>query len=113
MKAIVIGVAVGLMLGGSTASAAQTSAGDSLYRQQCRACHGTTGTPPERMRAVYKSLPTLDSAFLAKRSVDSLTAAIRNGVGRDMKPFKDKLTAEQIAAIARYVRTFGTAAKAP
>jgi mono/diheme cytochrome c family protein len=112
MKAIVIAVAVGLALG-AWPGAAQTSAGDSLYRQYCRACHGTTGAPPASMRTVFKSLPTLDSAFVAARSQDSLAAVIRNGAGRDMKGFKDKLTPEQILAIAKHVKTFAIAAKGP
>lgn len=111
--ALVVGVALGLTAG-AAAAAAQAPDGEVLYRQQCRACHGTTGAPPQRMRTLYKTLPTLDSTFLAARSDDSLVAVLRNGIGRDMKSYKDKLTPEQMRAVAKYVRTFATAApKAP
>ncbi len=114
---VVIGAALGLVLAAST-GAAQTPAatatpdGAALYRQHCKTCHGSTGTPPQRMLAKYKDLPTLDSAFIAARSDDSLVVVIRDGIGRDMKPFKEKLTAQEIAAVAQFLRTLG-ASKAP
>ncbi len=113
--AMAVGVALGLALAASTASAqASDSAPDgaALYRQHCKTCHGSTGTPPQRMLAKYKDLPTLDSAFIAARSNDSLVVVMRNGIGRDMKPFKEKLTAQEIAAVAEFLRTLG-ASKAP
>jgi len=80
--------------------------GQTLYREQCRTCHGVTGTPPRRAVTQYGTIPTLsDSAFLAARSDDSLVAVLANGVGKDMKSFKDKLTPEEMRAVVAYVRT--------
>jgi mono/diheme cytochrome c family protein len=113
--AIAVGIVLSLALAGSTASAQvpdSTPDGEALYRQHCRTCHGARGTPPQRMVAKYKDLQTVDSAFLAARSNDSLVVVIRDGVGRDMKPFKEKLTAPEIAAVAQFLRTLG-ASKAP
>ena len=109
-QTLVIGTILALTLGASRA-AAQAPDGATLYRENCRSCHGATGVAPQRMRTVYKTIPNLDSAFLAKRSEDSVAAVIRNGAGRDMKGFKDKLTADEILAIAKHVRGF--AAPAP
>lgn len=59
-------------------------------------------------------MPTLDSVFLAKRSQDSIVAVLNHGVGRDMKSFKDKLSPDERAAVARYVKkTFEGAARQP
>lgn len=91
---------------------AQAAAGEALYRQNCRACHGATGVPPQRMVAIYKTLAPLDSAFLAGRSEDSVAAVTRDGTGQ-MKGYKDKLTPEQIVAITKYVKTLGAPAKTP
>jgi mono/diheme cytochrome c family protein len=33
---------------------------------------------------------------------------LTNGVDQDMKSFKDKLTREQMQAVAAYIRTFGS-----
>lgn len=110
VTALALCVAVGAA---AQAPAAQTPDGQALYRQHCRACHGATGVPPQRMLTLYKNLRALDSAFLAGRSEDSLVAVLRNGVGRDMKSYKDRLTEEQMAAVAGYVRTLATPAPAP
>lgn len=103
-------VAVALTAGARTA-AAQEPDGAALYRQHCRTCHGTKGTPTQRMIGLYPDLKTLaDSAFLAHRSVDSITAVIRRGAGHDMKPFADKMTPEEMAAVARFVKTLAPSA---
>ena len=107
--ALVVGVALGLTAG-AAAAAAQAPDGEALYRQQCRACHGTTGVPLQRMMTLYKTLRAFDSTFLAGRSEDSVVAVLQHGAGRDMKSYKDKLTPEQMRAVAKYVRTFATAA---
>ena len=102
---LIFSLAVVCALGAGRA-AAQTPDGQALYREQCRTCHGATGKPTQRALGQYPKMPTLsDSTFLAARSVDSLGAVIRRGVGKDMKAFKDRLTPEEIAAIARYVKT--------
>lgn len=101
-----------IMLGAAVALAgrlaAQAPDGQALYRENCRACHGATGKPPARILQQYPKIPTLsDSAFLLTLSQDSIVAVITHGArnGKDMKPFKDKLTHDQILAVARYVRT--------
>ena len=49
----------------------------------------------------------LDKAFVSTLSDDSLTAVLTRGIGKDMKPFKDKLTAQEIEAVVKHVRTLG------
>lgn len=102
--------AVGLTAGASAATAQAAAApapdGAALYRQHCRTCHGMKGVPTQRMIGLYPELKTLaDSAFQAGLSVDSITAVMRRGAGRDMKSFTEKLTPEEMAAVARFVKT--------
>jgi mono/diheme cytochrome c family protein len=91
--------------------AAQAPDGQAIYREQCRTCHGAAGKPTQRAVSQYKNMPAFDAPFLASRSQDSIVAVLNHGAGKDMKSFKDKLSAEEIAAVARYVKeTFGTGA---
>ncbi len=104
---LTIAVAAVTVLGAARATA-QAPDGQAIYREQCRNCHGAAGKPTQRAVTQYKKMPTLDSTFLASRSQDSIVAVLRHGVGKDMKSFKDKLTADEIATVAKYVvDTFG------
>ena len=86
-------------------AAAQGPDGQALYREHCRTCHGVSGKPTKSATTQYKKIPTLDLAFLAARSDDSLVAVLTKGVGKDMKSFKEKLTPEEMRAVAQYLRT--------
>jgi len=114
MKRVAAVLAVGMVLSlalGTRVVAAQTPDGEALYRQNCRTCHGARGTPTQRMVGVYPSLKSLaDSALLAGISVDSIVAVLKKGQGKDMKSFSDKLTPDEMAAVARFVKTLASAA---
>ena len=101
---MIAGVAGALALAAGSARA-QAAAGKPLYLKNCRSCHGTTGTPTKQARREYPKIATLDPEFLATRSQDSIVTVITNGAGKDMKPFKAKLTKEEIETIALYVKT--------
>jgi mono/diheme cytochrome c family protein len=109
MKTLPLSIMVAALTALGTARAAgQTPDGQAIYREQCRSCHGAAGKPTQRALTDYKKIPTFDATFLAARSQDSIVAVLRHGVGKDMKSFKDKLTAEEIAAVAKYVlESFG------
>lgn len=85
---------------------AQTSVGKAAYLKNCRSCHGTTGTPPKQALREYPKIRALNAEFVGTISLDSMVAAITNGFGKgdEMKPFKSKLTKEEIQAIAEYVK---------
>lgn len=98
---------------GASAAAAQASPpppdGAALYRQNCRTCHGLKGIPPRSMTTVYPNLKAIgDSAFLRTRSVDSIVAVLRHGAGRDMKSFANRLSPEEITAVARFVKSLAS-----
>jgi len=102
--ALVVGTVLALGLGVSRADA-QEPDGAALYKQHCRSCHGAQGVPTQRMVSLYPKLRSLaDSAFLASLSIDSIAAVTRTGVG-DMKAFADKLSAAEIVAVTRFVKT--------
>lgn len=94
---------------------AQTPDGKALYLKNCRSCHGNNGTPSKQALRETPKIATLDQTFLSKRSDDSLKAVLTNGAGKDMKSFKDKLSAAEMEAVIKHLRTLGTipAGKAP
>lgn len=113
VAAFAVGIALSLTIGTRTA-AAQAADGEALYRQYCRTCHGARGTPTQRMVGLYPKLKTLaDSSLVAGLSVDSIVAVLKKGQGKDMKSFSDKLTPDQMTAVAQYVRGLPAAAHKP
>jgi mono/diheme cytochrome c family protein len=111
---LAIGVALVLPLGAQQAAAqAQAPDAQALYREHCRSCHGGTGVPTQRMATLYQTLHALDSTYLAGRSEDSIVAVLQRGVGRDMKSFMEKLTPDEMRAVAAYVRVLGGAVAKP
>lgn len=97
---------------GARSAAAQAAApdGQALYQQNCRSCHGATGTPSERMAGLFPTLkPLTDSDFQAKVSADSIVTVLTHGKGK-MKSFAEKLKPEEMAAVAKYVKTLKAAA---
>ena len=80
--------------------------GKALYLKNCRKCHGVKGVPSAEARRKYKDIESLaDPAFLSKVSDDSMVTVLTNGVNKDMKSFKEKLTPDEMVAVAKFVRT--------
>lgn len=76
--------------------------GKLLFDQNCRKCHGVKGTPSPSMKRMMPKIPTLDAATVSQLTLQSVVQNIAKGKG-DMKPFADKLSAEEIDAVAQYV----------
>jgi len=111
--ALTLGLATSLVCTArvSTAQAPPAPDGAALYRQNCRSCHGARGKPSEQMRGVYPALVVLsDSAVQAKLTVDGIATLLTNGNGKEMKPFTDKLSKDEIHAVAEFVKTLKPAA---
>lgn len=108
LRLCIFGIGLALALA-SRPIAAQEADSASLYRENCRTCHGTAGKPTQRALSQYPRIPTMDSAFVSARSVDSIVTILTHGKGKDMKSFKDKLTPAQMRAVAEYVRAMGAA----
>ncbi len=78
----------------------------SLFAKTCASCHGARGTPAPAMAHAMPGLPDFAAASMASVSDSALKDAIANGKGRMMQSYKSRLTAEQIAALVAYIRTF-------
>lgn len=89
-------------------AAAQAPDGKALYEENCRKCHGVIGNPPKTMKEKYPKIATFNAAFIASRTDDSVVKILTKGKGEDMKSFKDKLSPEEMAAVAKYVRLLGS-----
>jgi mono/diheme cytochrome c family protein len=84
----------------------QEPAGKAPYEANCRKCHGVRGVPPKTMKAKFPKIATFDADFFSKRTDDSVVTVLTKGKGDDMKSFKDKMTHEQMVAVAAYIRDF-------
>jgi mono/diheme cytochrome c family protein len=84
---------------------AQVVNGQSAYREECKSCHGLNGVPPARAIAKYKKIKAVgDSGFVTNLSVDSIVTILNKGIDKSMKSFKEKLTQDEIRAVAIYIK---------
>jgi len=88
----------------ASTAAAQGADGKALYDQHCKKCHGPAGKPSAGIQKLNPKIATFDAAFFAKRSDADLVKGIDEGKGK-MKPFKDKMKPDEMAAVAKYIRT--------
>ena len=93
----------------SSAWASRPSAGPqssdtaNLYRVNCQMCHGPGG------KALIPEMAFVGRKWKYGTKSTDMAKIITEGVpGTPMLPFKSKLTAAQIKALARYVRAFDT-----
>ena len=86
------------------AAAAPAIDGKPLYDKHCKSCHAIDGKGTEAMRKLG-SPDLTDKKWQAAHSKAKVIAAIADGVaGTKMKAFKEKLSADEIAAVAAYVK---------
>lgn len=100
-------VALSLLLAASasfTGASAQAADGSAIFDANCKMCHGAAGVPSASIRKMLPRIPTFDAALFAKLTDADIVRQITEGKDK-MKPFKDKLTPEQIKAVAAYVKT--------
>ena len=75
---------------------AQGKSATDIYLDKCSVCHGTDGAGKT---AKGKKLKVKDVRETMKTlSVDQMNTIVTKGKGEDMKPFKDKLSPEEMAA---------------
>jgi Cu/Ag efflux protein CusF len=71
--------------------------GGEIYKTNCAECHAGTG------EGASKGISLLKGHAL-KHSESEYVEQVTNGEGKKMPAFKDKLSAEQIAAVVKFVR---------
>lgn len=77
-----------------------------LWSKRCASCHAEDGTGQTKMGQKHKVEDLTAEAWQKKHEDAEIRTAIENGVpGTKMKPYKDKLSADEIAALVGYVRT--------
>jgi len=82
----------------------QASDTATLYRINCQMCHGLNGKAPIATMAFVGR----DKWKHGTRSADMVKVITEGVKGTPMLPFKSKLTAAQIKALAKLVRSFDT-----
>ncbi len=105
LKALVVSVVFGVVVTGTLAAQQPVDAA-ALYARTCASCHGPQGTPSAAMAHAMAGIPDCTAASMAEVSDSALRDVITNGKGRMMAAYKSRLTPEQIAALARYVKAF-------
>lgn len=71
--------------------------GDEIFKTNCAECHGATG------EGARKGI-SLVLGHALHHSEEEYIEQVNNGEGKKMPAFKDKLTKEQISAVAKFVR---------
>jgi mono/diheme cytochrome c family protein len=84
-------------------TAESVSSPRSLYIQNCARCHGADGRAETRLGKKLEAAD-LTSDDIKSMSTAKITRAITNGRA-DMPAFRRKLTRQQIAQVADYVRS--------
>ena len=114
IRPIVVAMLVAAFSTGARRAHAQAPDGKALYEENCRKCHGVRGTPPKTMKEKFPKIATFNEEFIEKRSDDSVVKVLMKGVGKaeDMKSFKDKMSPEEMSAVAKYVRELALKSKA-
>jgi cytochrome c6 len=83
------------------APAAQAADGKALFEGKCAMCHGKDGVAKPMAKG---SANFNDAKWQAATKVEAIETVITDGKGK-MKGYKDKMSAEEIKAVAAYVKT--------
>jgi mono/diheme cytochrome c family protein len=104
-KALILTAVLAVASAGALAAQQPVDAA-ALYAKTCASCHGAQGTPNPAMAHAMAGIPDFRAASMASVPDSVLRDVIANGKGRMMASYKSRLTPEQIAALARYVKAF-------
>ncbi len=105
LKSLALSAVFGVVAAGTLAAQQPVDAA-ALYAKTCASCHGAQGTPSPAMAHAMAGIPDFKAASMESVPDSVLVGAITNGKGRMMASYKSRLTTEQIAALARYVKAF-------
>jgi mono/diheme cytochrome c family protein len=80
------------------------------WATHCAACHGKDGKGQTKAGRMAGTKDQTDAAYQEGLKDDKMFAAVKDGLkegGKEkMKPFKEKLTDDEIKALIAYVRSF-------
>ena len=79
------------------------------WAKHCASCHGKDGKGQTKAGRMAGVKDQTDAQYQSGLADDKMLAAIKDGLTADgkekMKPFKDKLSADEIKALVAHVRT--------
>jgi cytochrome c6 len=101
MKKLVMLLAVVAVIALVSAPAAQAADGKALFDGKCAMCHGKDGVAKPMAKG---SAHFNDAKWQEATKVEAIETVITDGKGK-MKGYKDKMNAEEIKAVATYVKT--------
>jgi mono/diheme cytochrome c family protein len=109
MRLLPVALGIAVIAGVGTRQAlAQEVDGKSVYREECKECHGLNGTPPERAVKKYKKIKAVgDSGFVTNLSEDSIVTILKKGIDKNMKSFSEKLSEPEMHAVTIYIKGLG------
>jgi mono/diheme cytochrome c family protein len=82
--------------------------GKDLFGKKCKSCHNSNGDGKTKIGEENDIEDWTVAGWKAKWTEAKVIDIVTNGKsGTKMKPFKDKLTADEIAAVAKYARSLG------
>jgi mono/diheme cytochrome c family protein len=105
--ACIIVAAVSLTKGMGAGSVVQKSTAAATYQSQCAKCHGEDGKGIESLPGIPNFA---DASWQAQHTDKELSDAISGGKGI-MPPYKDKLSAAEITALVKHIRSFAAKSK--
>lgn len=102
MKKLVAAVVLSL----SFASAAHADEVADVYMAKCKGCHGADGRAQTKVGIKEKVADMTNADWQSRHSDEEIRQVIAEGSPKNkkMKAFKDRLTAEQIDALVKYIR---------
>ena len=97
-----------LLLSLSLATAAHADEATELWTAKCKSCHGPDGRAQTQMGKKESIVDMSQPAWQQAQTDADIREFIADGSPRNkkMKPYKDKLTPQQIDALVTYVRGF-------
>ena len=82
--------------------------GKGLYDKKCKNCHNGNGDGKTKIGAENDIEDWTVAGWKTKWTQQKIEDIVRDGKsGSKMKPFKDKLTADEIVAVSKYARSLG------
>jgi len=99
-----------LMIGFLFVFASAAADGDAVFKSRCAACHGSDGKGNPTIGTPDFTSPKTQSDISDAAIVDTVTNGRK---GTIMPSWKGKLSDEEIAAVAAYVRSLGRKSERP
>ena len=77
-----------------------------IWTAKCKSCHGADGKADTRQGRQHKIDDMSDPGWQERHSDDQIRKVISEGVpDTKMKPYKDKLSAAEIDALVKHIRS--------